>query len=332
MNLGKNSIKNKKEMKRKEMKRILIVIVYIMISVFLIGTFISISCTRKADKDVNEEKIRVVVSILPQAEFVERVGGDRVKVTVMVPPGASPHTYEPTPGQLEEISKAEIYAKVGSGIEFELVWMDKIIKMNKEMLVVDCARGVKFIAASYKYGEAVVYYEYNESDKAQSDLKGIDPHIWLSPANAKVMVENIYEGLIEIDPQSKEYYKKNLESYLSELDKVDDEIIQTFSGKKNKKIIVFHPTWAYFAKDYGIEQIPIEEGGKEPTAEGIRNSINQAKEYNLKVIFASPEFSTQSAKAIANEIDGEVVLVSPLEKNYVENIRKVARAFAGAME
>ncbi|GAH30606.1 unnamed protein product, partial [marine sediment metagenome] len=100
MNLGKNSIKNKKEMKRREMKRILIVIVYIMISVFLIGTFISISCTGKADKDVSEEKIRVVVSILPQAEFVERVGGDKVEVPVMVmvPPGASPHTYEPTPG------------------------------------------------------------------------------------------------------------------------------------------------------------------------------------------------------------------------------------------
>ncbi|GAH76032.1 unnamed protein product, partial [marine sediment metagenome] len=130
MNLGKNSIKNKKEMKRREMKRILIVIVYIMISVFLIGTFISISCTGKADKDVSEEKIRVVVSILPQAEFVERVGGDKVEVPVMVmvPPGASPHTYEPTPGQLEEVSKAKIYAKVGSGIEFELAWMDKIIK------------------------------------------------------------------------------------------------------------------------------------------------------------------------------------------------------------
>jgi len=303
-----------------------------MISVFLIGTFISISCARKADKDVSEEKISVVVSILPQAEFVERVGEDKVKVTVMVPPGASPHTYEPTRGQLEEISKAKIYAKVGSGIEFELVWMDKIIKMNGEMLVVDCARRVKFIEVSYKYEEVVVYYEYNESDKAQSDLKGIDPHIWLSPANAKIMVENIYEGLIEVDPQSKEYYKKNLESYLLELDKVDDEIIQTFSGKKNKKIMVFHPTWAYFAKDYGIEQIPIEEGGKEPTAEGMRNLINQAKEYNIKVIFASPEFSTKSAETVAREIDGEVVLVSPLEKDYLENIKKAAEAFAGAME
>ena len=312
------------------MKRILIVIVYIIVSVFLIGTFIS--CTKKVDKDVNEEKIRVVVSIPPQAEFVERVGGDRVIVTVMVPPGASPHTYEPTPGQLEEISKAKIYAKVGSGIEFELAWMDKIIKMNGEMLVVDCASRVKLFAVSYKYGEAAVYYEYDESDEAKSDLKGIDPHIWLSPANAKIMVENIYEGLVQIDPQRKEYYKKNLNIYLLELDKLDDEIVQTFSGKENKKIIVFHPTWAYFAKDYGIEQIPIEEDGKEPTAKGIEDLISQAKEYNIKVIFASPEFSTKSAETVAREIGGEVFLVSSLKKDYLENMRKAAEAFAGAME
>lgn len=312
------------------MKRILIVIVYIIVSVFLIGTFIS--CTKKADKDINEEKIRVVVSIPPQAEFVERVGEDRVIVTVMVPPGASPHTYEPTPGQLEEISKAKIYTKVGSGIEFELAWMDKIIKMNGEMLVVDCSRGVKLFTVSYKYGEAAVYYEYDESDKAKSDLKGIDPHIWLSPANAKIMVENIYEGLVQIDPQRKEYYKKNLDSYLLELDKLDDEIVQTFSGKENKKIIVFHPTWAYFAKDYGIEQIPIEEDGKEPTAKGIEDLISQAKEYNIKVIFASPEFSTKSAETVAREIGGEVFLVSSLKKDYLENMRKAAEAFAGAME
>ncbi|NQT66592.1 MAG: zinc ABC transporter substrate-binding protein [Actinobacteria bacterium] len=313
------------------MKRILIVIVYIMVSVFLIGTFIN--CTRKSDKDVNEEKIRVVVSIPPQAEFVERVGEDRVKVTVMVPPGASPHTYESTPGQLEEISKAKIYAKVGSGIEFELAWMDKIIKMNGEMLVVDCASRVKLFTVSYKYGEAAVYYEYDESDKAKSNLKGIDPHIWLSPANAKIMVENIYEGLVQIDPQSKEYYKKNLDGYLAELDKLDDEIVQTFSGKENKKIIVFHPTWAYFAKDYGIEQIPIEEEGKEPTAKGIEDLISQAKEYNIKVIFASPEFSTKSAETVAREIGGRVdPTISPLEKDYLENMRKAAEAFAGAME
>ncbi|MBM3703367.1 MAG: zinc ABC transporter substrate-binding protein [Actinobacteria bacterium] len=312
------------------MKRILIVIVYIIVSVFLIGTFIS--CTKKVDKDVDEEKIRVVVSIPPQAEFVERVGEDRVIVTVMVPPGASPHTYEPTPGQLEEISKAKIYAKVGSGIEFELAWMDKIIKMNGEMLVVDCSSRVKLFTVSYKYGEAAVYYEYDDSDKAKSDLKGIDPHIWLSPANAKIMVENIYEGLVQIDPENQKYYKKNLDIYLLELDKLDDEIVQTFSGKENKKIIVFHPTWAYFAKDYGIEQIPIEEEGKEPTAKGIEDLISQAKEYNIKVIFASPEFSTKSAETVAREIGGEVFLVSSLKKDYLENMRKAAEAFAGAVE
>jgi len=200
------------------------------------------------------------------------------------------------------------------------------------MLVVDCSRGVKLFTVSYKYGEAAVYYEYDESDKAKSYLKGIDPHIWLSPANAKIMVENIYEGLVQIDPENQKYYKKNLDSYLLELDKLDDEIVQTFSGKENKKIIVFHPTWAYFAKDYGIEQIPIEEEGKEPTAKGIEDLISQAKEYNIKVIFASPEFSTKSAWTVAREIGGEVFLVSSLKKDYLENMRKAAEAFAGAME
>ncbi|MFZ3086034.1 MAG: zinc ABC transporter substrate-binding protein, partial [Candidatus Hydromicrobium sp.] len=117
-----------------------------------------------------------------------------------------------------------------------------------------------------------------------------------------------------------------------ELDKLNDEIVQTFSGKENKKIIVFHPTWAYFAKDYGIEQIPIEEDGKEPTAKGIEDLISQAKEYNIKVIFASPEFSTKSAETVAREIGGEVFLVSSLKKDYLENMRKAAEAFAGAME
>jgi zinc transport system substrate-binding protein len=315
---------------KREMKRILMAVACIMASVFLIVAFPG--CTQKASRDVNDEKIGVVVSIPPQAEFVEKIGGNRVTVTVMVPPGANPHTYEPAPGQLEDVSKAKMYATVGSGIEFELVWMDKIIKINREMLVVDCARGVKLIAVSYKNGEPVAYSEYNESDKTGSSLKGIDPHIWLSPANAKIMVENIYEGLVQIDPENKEYYEKNLDNYLVELDKLDKEITRTFSGKENEVIIVFHPAWTYFALDYGIKQMPIEEEGKEPTAEGIKNLIDQARKYDIKVIFASPEFSTKSAETVAGEIGGSVVLISSLKKNYIENIREAAEAFARAME
>ncbi|MFA5014620.1 MAG: zinc ABC transporter substrate-binding protein [Actinomycetota bacterium] len=286
---------------------------------------------------MNDDKIRVIVSIPPQAEFVEKIGVDKVIVTVMVPPGANPHTYEPSPAQLEEVSKARIYARIGSagigsGIEFELAWMDKIININKKMLVVDSSGGVKFVAVNYEDGEPVEYNEYDVNNKDASKSEGIDPHIWLSPSNAKIMSENIYEGLINVDPENQKYYKGNLDNYLAELEELDEEISRMFIGKENKIIIVFHPTWTYFALDYGIKQIAIEEEGKEPTAEGIKALIDKARQYNIKVIFASPEFSTRSAEAIAGEIGGSIVLVSPLKKNYVENMREAARAFAGSME
>ena len=312
------------------MKHALKKVVYVVASIFLIIEFSG--CVQGIDRAINDDKIGVVVSIPPQAEFVEKVGGDKVTVTVMVPPGANPHTYEPAPVQLEEVSKAEIYAKVGSGIEFELAWMDKIIKINEKMLVVDCSRGVKLIAISYESGEPVAYNEYDENDKDRSNFKGIDPHIWLSPSNAKIMAENIYEGLVQIDPENQKYYERNLGSYLEELDRLDEEIARIFLEKENKVIMVFHPTWTYFALDYGIKQMPIEEEGKEPTAEGIKNLIDKARKYDIKVIFASPEFSTKSAEAVAREIGGSVVLISSLKKNYVENIREAEKAFAGAME
>lgn len=313
-----------------QMKHAFKKVVYAVASIFLIIEFSG--CVQGIDRAINDDKIGVVVSIPPQAEFVEKVGGDKVTVTVMIPPGANPHTYEPAPVQLEEVSKAEIYAKVGSGIEFELAWMDKIIKINEKMLVVDCSRGVKLIAISYESGEPVAYNEYDENDKDRSNFKGIDPHIWLSPSNAKIMAENIYEGLVQIDPENQKYYERNLGSYLEELDRLDEEIARIFLEKENKLIMVFHPTWTYFALDYGIKQMPIEEEGKEPTAEGIKNLIDKARKYDIKVIFASPEFSTKSAEAVAREIGGSVVLISSLKKNYVENIREAEKAFAGAME
>lgn len=317
------------------MKRILLISICILVITFLLIIFIS--CNKIVNEDFEDEVIRVAVSILPQAEFVEKVGGDKVIVTVMIPPGASPHTYELTPAQLKEISKARMYAKVGPGngygIEFELEWMDKIIKLNKEMLVVNCAEGIRFIVPGGAYGEPDVYYEYDEITEAEDkNYRGIDPHIWLSPENAKVMSENIYKGLAEIDPENMEYYKKNLDDFIAELDKLDNEIMQMFESKKNKVIMVFHPNWTYFTSYYGIRQISIEEEGKEPAAGHMKDLVDEALKYNIKTIFASPEFSTKSAEALASEIGGSVVLLSPLEKNYIENMRKTAVAFTEAME
>jgi zinc transport system substrate-binding protein len=256
------------------------------------------------------DRIGVVVTILPQAEFVEKIGGEKVQVAVMVPPGASPHTYEPTPSQLQAVSTAKVYAKVGSGVEFELAWMDKIIDANRNILVVDCSQGIELIHMG-----------------GNEEGKGYDPHIWLSPKNAEIMVETIYKGLIQVDPSNQEYYEQNKNAYRKELETLDETISQALSEISTKKIMVLHPAWGYFCREYGLEQIPIEAEGKEPTPQGIIYLIEQAREYNIRIIFASPQFSTESADVIAREIGGTVVLLDPLAKSYVSTMLKAAEAF-----
>jgi len=280
----------------------------LIVVVFSIGAYVLL---QRGVQHVGDEEIGVVVTIPPQREFVESVGGDKVKVTVLVGPGANPHTYEPKPSQLAALAEAEMYVKVGSGVEFELAWMDKIISLNKDMLVVDCSDGVELLTLEGQGSP--------------------DPHIWLSPRNAKIMVENIYAGLVELDPANQQYYAQNKEEYLQELDRLDEDIVQSLSGVSNRKFLVYHPAWAYFARDYNLEQIPIEKEGKEPTPQGIANLVEQAKENGIKVIFASPEFNTASARVIANEIGGEVVLIDPLGENYLENMRQAGEALAEAL-
>lgn len=286
-------------------KRTLRIISVLIILISLISIYIINHPQVEEEKD--SEKINVIVSVLPEAEFVERVGGEKVKVTVMVPPGADPHIYEPLPSQLKEVSLANIYAQVGSGIEFELAWMDKIKDMNRDMLIVNCSQGIELI-------------------KPEEENENNDPHVWVSPKNAKIMVKNIYDGLIQIDPGNKEYYRENEEKYLEELDSLDKNITKALSGKENRKIMVYHPAWGYLCKDYNLEQISIEKKGKEPTPQGVASIIDEAKKYNIKIIFVSPQFPTKSAEVIAKQIGGQIVFIDDLAKDYVENLNKVVDA------
>ena len=258
------------------------------------------------------EKIHIAVTILPQAEFVEKIGGDTVQVLVMVPPGASPHTYELTPTQLTDVSKARLYVKVGSGVEVELAWMDRIFEMNKSMVVVDCSQGIELIRMDE--------HEHEHEN-------GYDPHIWLSPKNAMTMVETIYNGLVQINPSQKEYYTKNKNAYITELKTLDKDIASALSSMTLRKILVYHPSWTYFCRDYGLEQLPVERKGKEPTPHSMAQLITEANQYGITVIFASPQVSTHSADVIAQEIGGKVVLLDPLAKEYIANMQKVVQAF-----
>ena len=267
-------------------------------------------------------KMGVVVSIPPLAEFVEKVGGEKVDVTVMVPFGASPHTYEPTPGQMKAVAKAEMYAKVGSGIDFERVWMERLEAANKDMLVVDCSEGIQLVEMAGEHTD----------DGEDQDDGALDPHIWMSPQNAKTIVQNISDGLAQVDPENKDYYESNRDVYLEELAKLDQDIREGLSGVKNRRFMVYHPAFGCFAREYDLTMLPIEEEGKEPTAAGVAHLIDQAEEHDIKVIFASPQFSQQSAEVIADEIGGRVVSIDPLAKEYVANMRIVLGELVQAME
>ncbi|HDJ05106.1 MAG TPA: zinc ABC transporter substrate-binding protein [Candidatus Bathyarchaeota archaeon] len=249
--------------------------------------------------------LRVVVTIPPQAEFVEKVGGEHLQVMVLVPPGANPHTYEPTARQMIEVAKAKIYFQVGSGIDLELTFTEKLIKINSGIIVINCSEGIQIV------------------DR--------DPHVWLSPKNAKIIVKNIYKALVQVDPENEEYYRRNMESYLKELESLDEEIRRILENLTDRCFIVYHPAWGYFARDYNLTQIPVEKEGKEPTARGLMALIDQARELNKKVIFVSPQFDRRKAETIAENIDGKVVFLDPLAKDYVNNLRLVALKIAGSM-
>lgn len=245
--------------------------------------------------------MQIAVSILPQKEFVDSIGKDKVSVTVMIPPGASPATYEPSPGQLKDISRAKLYVRIGH-IPFEKTWMERIASANRDMLVVDSSKGI--------------------------DIVGNDPHIWLSPALVKIQVKQIRDALIEVDPDNREYYIRNTDEYIRKLDDLDSDIRNNLSGIKNRKFMVFHPAWGYFARDYQLEQIPIEIEGKEPSASDLAGLVDTAKANNITVIFAEPQFNSESARVIAGEIGGTVAIIDPLAENYIANMYHVSETLA----
>lgn len=254
----------------------------------------------------DDDVLIIAVSIAPLADFVKSVGGDNVEVTVMVPPGYSPHTYEPTPSQMVKISQADIYVKVGSGVEFEEAWMDDLIAQNSDMHIINCSPGI--------------------------DITNGDPHVWNSPVNAQQMVENIYQGMIAANPDDKDYYLNNKNSYIDALKELDNYARETLSGFDNSNFLIYHPSFGYLAAEYNLTQIPVEHEGKEPTPQVIQSCIDKSVEYNLNYVFVAPQFATSYAETIAREIEGQVLYLDPLPLSYISNMRSVVASIALELE
>jgi len=263
-------------------------------------------------------KIKVVVSILPQAYFVERVGGERVDVSVLVGPGYSPATYEPRPRQMAELGKAKVYFRIG--VPFENVWMMRISRANPHMRVIDTRHGIELRSMrTYHPDKAKQHHPYPKGMK--------DPHIWLSLRLVKVQAQNICHALTSEDPAHKTYFEGNLRAFHHDLDRLDAETRGVLKNLKTRKFMAFHPAWGYFAGDYGLEQIPIEIEGKEPSARALAGLIKRAKQEGIKVVFVQAQFSTKNAETVARAIGGKIVRIDPLAKDYLKNMKKIAETF-----
>jgi zinc transport system substrate-binding protein len=260
-----------------------------------------------------EHTITVFTSILPQKYFVERIAGDRVKINVLVGPGKNPATYEPAPSQVVALSQADLFFTVG--VPFEQAFIGNIESSLPELNIVDTSTGiVKRDIVDHDHGE--------EEDYTESDLK--DPHIWMSPRLVKIQAATIFNALVENDPDGKESYTIGYNSFIEDLNLVHDELKKVLEPLKGNMFFVFHPSFGYFADEYGLQQAAIETGGKEPGPSMLEKIIMQAREKNVKVIFVQPEFSQKSAQVIAKAIDGAVVILDPLHPDYINNLKRIA--------
>jgi len=268
-------------------------------------------------QEPSAEKMKVFVSILPQAYFVERVGGSDVEVEVVVQPGQSPATFEPTPKQMAALSRADVYFYIG--LPFEEQLLKKLTAAHEHLKVIDTRKGIELRPMDERH------------DDGQGHGGRPDPHIWLDPQLAKIQAENIAEGLIALKPEREIVFEKNLRAFQDDLNQIDSTIAAILAPLKGSKFYVFHPSYGYFGDAYGLHQVAVEIGGKEPAARQLAGLIDQARKDSVRVIFVQPQFSQKSAKTIAQAIGGAVLPMDPLARDYLQNLRQMAQAIERAL-
>ncbi|MCK9276045.1 MAG: zinc ABC transporter substrate-binding protein [Syntrophales bacterium] len=250
-------------------------------------------------------EIQVFVSILPQKYFVERIGEPFVKVDVLVEPGDSPATYDPTMKQLTALGKADIYFRIG--VPFENKLIEKISAVCPDLKIVDTRKGVPLL-------------HFDTISHGGSS----DPHIWLDPKRVKLQAVTMCESLSAVDGKNKEHYGRNLAAFQSDLDRLDAKISAILGPLRGRPIYVFHPAFGYFADSYGLRQMAIQTGGKEPSPKQLARLIENAKNEGVKVLFVQPQFSSRCAETIARQIGGNIVPLDSLPQDYEKNLEEMA--------
>jgi zinc transport system substrate-binding protein len=265
-------------------------------------------------------RIRVAVSVPPQAYFVQRIGGDHVHVDVMIPPGYSHVDYPLTPRQVAALSRARLYVAVGHpAFEFERIQLAPVLRDLHGIRVIDMSRGMRLIE-----GEG-------EGEEDEHGHAAGDPHVWVAPDTVAVAARNIAAALEGIDPAHAAEYRANLARFEADVAALDREIRARLAGAQGSRFMVYHPTWGYFAREYGLQQVAIEAEGKEPSAQRLIQLIDRARRERIKVVFVQAGFPRKSAQVIAEAVGGRVLVADPQDPDWLENLQRVSRELQEAL-
>ncbi|SMC85437.1 zinc transport system substrate-binding protein [Desulfocicer vacuolatum DSM 3385] len=280
-------------------------------------------------------KIEVFVSIAPQAYFIQRIGGEKVAVSVLVPPGKSPATYAPASAQMVKLSRAMALFTIG--VPFETALIPKIRAMAPKLSIVDTARGITLrqldgkkdvLHEPHEHGETVNKEALIHSDEAghhhHHGAEGNDPHIWMNPLLVKKQAQTMCDSLSTLAPEYEPFFRENLRLFQADLDLLNQKIASILKPLQGETIFVFHPVFGYFADAYGLKQLAVERGGKTPKGRDLVSFIQQAKKNNVRVIFVQPQFDQRVAGKIASAIQGVVVPLDPLARDYIANLSGMA--------
>lgn len=275
-----------------------------------IVTFIILQACNPSHKNDNNV---LSVTIEPQKYFLEAIVGDKFTVNTAIPSGSNPESYDPSPSQMVNISKSKMYFKVGN-MGFENSWLNNIGANNPQLKIVDCSTG---IAPIFEDGHG---------------HHGADPHIWSSPAGAALITKNMYNALIEFDPENRDYYLKRFTDIERIIQKTDSIIKHYLEGSPSRAFIIYHPALSYFANQYALKQYSIEVDGKTPSPQQLAGLIKEAKKDNVKVIFVQPEYDIKNAETIAKELNAQILTIDLLSYHWNEELIKIAKTIAGKDE
>ncbi|MCK4921131.1 MAG: zinc ABC transporter substrate-binding protein [Bacteroidales bacterium] len=286
---------------------------YIITLLFLLNT----SCKNGEEKTSSPV---ISVSILPQKYLVDKITSGKYKINVLIPSGASPASYEPSPLQITQLNNSSLYLRIGE-IVFEKTWIEKIGKQNPDLNIINISDNIDFIGAQ-NHRHSNDEEEQEESHQHNID-HGKDPHIWMSAKNMKIISENVLTALTESFPSDSLMFVRNYKILLDEINIIDSLFSSSTEILSGLNFLIYHPALAYLARDYKMTQHVLEFEGKEPGPAHIASIIDMAQELNIKYIFVQRQFSIDNAKSLAKEINAEIIVIDPLGEDWDEQLLNI---------